>query len=368
MRSNFKKEKLVQPYKHLILENCYKAEDLLYIEKYISQSISWKLHTENFYEQYEYKMNFKNKEEKIFFSYAYQFKKLIEQEFAVSLSDEIEIVAHRLVKDQHIAIHNDSPILGRETHRLVVNLNNNYKDTDGGHFYICRERNSESIENILRPISNSGFAFEACKNSFHAVGKVLNNERLSIVYSFWHIANTPSIKERIKDIIKVANEKHANQISQVDLNFLESMGFQNITLVSNNLKEHLIDTYALLRQWGEGELICELGLFHSILGTTYFKNETDKISFVEEYFTNRTTLLNLIKGYSIFDIEKASLQPTFDEIIFIKVYFANLITGKINARFTPRYWDNERLLFQNYNALLTDTAKDCIKSALNITD
>lgn len=364
MNPQYNSEYFSYPYKYFVFEDIFLSDEVYKIEQFLSHSILWKLHIEDFYEQYEHKMSRKNEDEYLFFKYGENIKKLLEEGFNVQLSHDYEIVAHKLIEGQHISIHNDSPILGRETHRLVVNLNKDFTDENGGHFYICSERNSNSIEKILRPVSNTGFAFEACKNSYHAVGKVLKQERISLVYSFWHIGNTPGIKANIEKIILTAVKEFSSLVKKQDSDFLHDMKFDSIILQSNNLIDHFIETYSLLKYWKNDDITSELGLFHSILGTIYFRVDKDADDRIKNHLRNRKKLLSLIEKYAVFDINKITLPISKTQEILINVYFANLITGKKNARFTPAIWNSERLLFQRYYKYLTPLCQTDLKNLL----
>ena len=88
--------------------------------------------------------------------------------FDVTFDDGIMLVAHKLLPGQRIAIHNDY-LVGKETHRLTVQLNRGLRDEDGGLFMLFNTFDPKDIHRIIRPVAGSGIGFEIGANSHHAV-------------------------------------------------------------------------------------------------------------------------------------------------------------------------------------------------------
>jgi hypothetical protein len=110
-------------------------------------------------------------------------RRFIEEEFACQLTDRIDVVAHKLLPGQRIAIHNDH-LVGEETHRLTVQLNRGLSDEDGGFFMLFNSRDAADVHGVLRPASNTAIAFEISTESHHAVSRLHGGERYTLVYSF----------------------------------------------------------------------------------------------------------------------------------------------------------------------------------------
>lgn len=350
-------ERFKKPYKFVITSDFFKEEEVLYLNDYALNIVDWKLHIESFFEQYEYKVGgdkllpFEKLERHV--------KTFIEQEFSIPLSNESTIVFHKLVKGQKISIHNDCPTLGYETHRLVVNLNADYRDENGGHFYICSERNSSSIIKIIRPLLNSAFGFAAAKNSFHAIGEVISGERYSLVFSFYHIGNTNAIRKFIENSIASARKLFVLSIPKEYLDILTNFELHKIKNNRNNLLEHLIDTYCLLKSWGEDDLTAQVGLFHSLLGTKKF--QIPKASEAEDWLNLiNTNLCSFVKNYKTFSLSDSGpgniTTTTTTDALLIKVYFANLFSAKINITFDSNEWDYEKSMFLHYQHILSYNA------------
>jgi Rps23 Pro-64 3,4-dihydroxylase Tpa1-like proline 4-hydroxylase len=93
------------------------------------------------------------------------------------------ITVHQLLDGHRIGIHNDY-IQGEETHRLIIQLNRNWHETNGGYLMLFNSSDPEDVFKVIKPISNSAFGFEISPNSYHAVSSVYEFSRYTLVYSF----------------------------------------------------------------------------------------------------------------------------------------------------------------------------------------
>jgi Rps23 Pro-64 3,4-dihydroxylase Tpa1-like proline 4-hydroxylase len=105
------------------------------------------------------------------------------EHFQARLRGAAEVIVHRLVPGQTIKIHNDHRPDG-ETHRLLIQLNRRWSESDGGLLLLFKDRHPEAICRAIRPIHRSGFAFAISDRSYHAVATVHAGERFTLVYSF----------------------------------------------------------------------------------------------------------------------------------------------------------------------------------------
>jgi hypothetical protein len=94
-----------------------------------------------------------------------------------------EVTAHKLVPGQTIRIHNDY-LEGQESHRLLIQINRNWTNSQGGFLMLFGSANPEDVRRVVRPLHASGFAFAISPRSFHAVSQVRGGERFTLVYSF----------------------------------------------------------------------------------------------------------------------------------------------------------------------------------------
>ena len=150
----------------------------------------WNLVETDFYEQYEFSLLNVNLPDDVKCLIEPQFLKTIELQFThafkVSGFKLVDVVAHKLVNSQHIGVHNDF-INGDETHRMVIHINPHWKEENGGYLLLFNSSDSSDMSKIVRPVNNSAFGFEISKQSHHAVSKIYNFTRFTIVYTFKHI-------------------------------------------------------------------------------------------------------------------------------------------------------------------------------------
>ena len=84
---------------------------------------------------------------------------MMEEVFARNFEEPISVVAHKLLEGQRIGVHNDH-LVGKESHRLVVQLNRGLSDDDGGILMLFNSDDPADISRVMRPVHVSGFAFE----------------------------------------------------------------------------------------------------------------------------------------------------------------------------------------------------------------
>lgn len=151
----------------------------------------WKRKKTNFYTQYEFDLRDVNLPLEIEFLNSLEFKKQItnfaESVFLTTLSEVVEVVAHKLVSGDAIGIHNDY-IEGRETHRVLVHFNRGWTEECGGYFMVFSNDKSESLVKLLPPLNGLIQGFEISESSYHAVSKISSGSRYTIIYSFYGTA------------------------------------------------------------------------------------------------------------------------------------------------------------------------------------
>ncbi len=157
---------------------------------WFEETFEWNLVETDFYEQYEFSL--------LNIPPPNYLKLLIEpttlniitnqftESFNIKGFELVDVVAHKLVNSQHIGVHNDF-INGEETHRFVLHINPNWLEEHGGYLLLFNSANSADMSKVVSPINNSAFGFEISKNSHHAVSKIHDFIRYSIVYTFKHI-------------------------------------------------------------------------------------------------------------------------------------------------------------------------------------
>ena len=176
------------PFPHLRVPQILAPAASAAVLDWLSCRAPWKLRVEDFYEQHEFSLLSSDLGEQVKPLVAHDTVNLVREELrnAFGITNGLALVdinAHRLTPGQTIRIHNDF-IKGEETHRLLVQLNSGWTEHNGGLLMLFRGPEPESVANIVLPRNGSGFAFEISPRSYHAVSRIVEGERYTLVYSF----------------------------------------------------------------------------------------------------------------------------------------------------------------------------------------
>ena len=156
--------------------------------EWFETSAPWKLTMTDFYEQYEFSLlNTRLASTMRHLACLETLASLRSQMsrcFQQSLSDRVDVTAHKLIAKQTIRIHNDF-IPGGESHRLLLQLNRGWEPKQGGYLMFFGGPEPESINKIVEPQHGSIQAFAISPESYHAVSTVHGGERFTVVYSFF---------------------------------------------------------------------------------------------------------------------------------------------------------------------------------------
>jgi Rps23 Pro-64 3,4-dihydroxylase Tpa1-like proline 4-hydroxylase len=177
-----------RPYPHLVVPEALPAPLAGSLLTWLRDAGPWQLTRETFYEQYEFSLLDVELPEDLAAVAAPAtidfLRRQMEQFFQTRLRELAEVTAHRLVPGQTIKIHNDF-VPGQETHRLLIQLNHGWSESDGGLLLLFEDRHAETVCRAIRPIHRSAFAFAISERSYHAVTTVHAGERFTLVYSFF---------------------------------------------------------------------------------------------------------------------------------------------------------------------------------------
>ena len=175
------------PFCYLLLERVFPVTMVECVIAWLERDAPWRLVETDFYEQYEFSLL--DAELPVTLGHLVEPTGLdaarcfIEEQFGCRLANRVDLVAHKLLPGQRIAIHNDH-LVGEETHRLTVQLNRGLSDEDGGFFMLFKSFDAADVHRILRPVCNTAIAFEISTKSHHAVSRLHGGERYTLVYSF----------------------------------------------------------------------------------------------------------------------------------------------------------------------------------------
>jgi len=178
------------PFPHFTSNSVLPSNKITEVFNWFQDTRIWNLVETDFYEQYEFSllhtdlpenMNCLISEETL----SYVEQKYI-QEFKLNALKLVDVVAHKLVNEQRIGIHNDF-INGEETHRMVLHINPHWREDNGGLLLLFKSAKPEDMVKIIKPVDNTAFGFEISRQSHHAVSKIYDYTRYTIVYTFKQI-------------------------------------------------------------------------------------------------------------------------------------------------------------------------------------
>lgn len=170
------------------------------------------------------------------------------------LINRVVVTAQRMLPGQAIGIHSDRPLLGYEIARLVVQLNKQWKAEHGGVLELFSSPEGEAVFSV-NPEYNKAFGFLLHADSYHGVTEV-TQPRQTVVFNFWHMANTPELEAHIQALF-------------AKINFSEFPATLNpvATAAESNLPEEvtlLAGTAAIaLHRWGYDAATIVAGYQHS---------------------------------------------------------------------------------------------------------
>jgi Rps23 Pro-64 3,4-dihydroxylase Tpa1-like proline 4-hydroxylase len=154
---------------------------------WLQETDSWSLTRESFYTQFEFSFFDVILPANLQFLASDQTIKEIGRQFIsffrLQSVQFVGLTAHKLVDGHQIGVHNDY-IGGDETHRLVIQINPEWNESNGGFLMLFNSPDSKDIATIIRPLNNTAVGFEISDGSYHAVSRVNNFSRYTLVYTF----------------------------------------------------------------------------------------------------------------------------------------------------------------------------------------
>ena len=182
----------ITPFPHFFVDSVLHGDKNHRVFQWLDSTTNWYLTTMDFYRQYEFNIqSVQLPEDLMFLTDQQTIEKIIadfKYTFKLSGLTLVGIMAHKLVNGHHIGIHNDF-INEEETHRLVLHLNPDWREENGGFLMLFNSEDADDVARVISPVNNSGFGFAISKVSFHAVSKIVDSKRYSIVYTFRGFVN-----------------------------------------------------------------------------------------------------------------------------------------------------------------------------------
>lgn len=178
----------MEPFPHFLGQALLGQAGSMALLEWLEQGAPWRLKIASFYEQYEFSVADAELPDRIAPMFDPErtevLKGCLSRTFGVNLAAHHDVTVHKLVPGQRIRIHNDF-IPGRESHRVLVQLNRGWKDSQGGTLIFFGSDDPENVRKAFRPLHDSFVAFEISRNSHHAVTPIVDGERFTLVYSFY---------------------------------------------------------------------------------------------------------------------------------------------------------------------------------------
>lgn len=178
----------LKPFRYGLIARCIEPTLANCMLEWLEEGAPWKLRVADFYEQHEFSFDDVVLPDALAESFSPkaldELRQHMESCFGVELSTRIDVTAHRLTHGQRIKIHNDF-IPGEESHRLLIQLNRGWEDSNGGLLCFFNSNDPSDVHRILRPIHNTGVVFEISTGSLHAVTPIQAGDRYTLVLSFF---------------------------------------------------------------------------------------------------------------------------------------------------------------------------------------
>ncbi len=170
------------------------------------------------------------------------------------LVKRVLVTAQRMLPGQAIGLHSDRPFLGYEIARLVVQLNKQWLPEHGGVLELFSSPEGVAVFSV-NPEYNKAVGFLLHADSYHAVTEV-TQPRLTVVFNFWHMANTPELAAHIAALFANLNFSEFPAALNPVASAAESSLSEEVTLLAG--------TAALaLHRWGYDAATVVIGYRHS---------------------------------------------------------------------------------------------------------
>lgn len=319
----------------------------------------WKLHEESFYSQWENSKPVASVDSlHVFCSEAWisEVRQYVEQALQCELCDEYKINLLRLEAGQSINIHNDSPLLGYETHRVLVYLTDLEDDFQGGELVLFRSRDSSSIATAYRPRAGLIFGFEASNTSFHGVMPVTKGSRLALQYYFWHRGNDPQVENILRSFL-VKGIEMWEQLDVATFFYRRLCSQKTLQLAhgNNSLIEHLRETAALLHAFGSDESVCLAGLVHSVEGTKNF-SANGSLDAILVGYAHSDEVVKMVRLFSNLKDDRDLLNVILTDQIYgdrlLQIWWANVLSSKCHIAFSKQRYREELRVYRNTRSSL----------------
>ena len=176
------------------------------------------------------------------------------------------VTVQQMLPGQIIGLHSDRPLLGYEIARLVVQLNKEWQTEHGGVLELFSSPEGEAVFSV-NPEYNKAVGFLLHADSHHAVTEV-TKPRQSVVFNFWHMANTPELATHVEALF--AN-LHFSELPAA----LNSIASAAESSLSEELTYRAATAAIALQRWGYDVATIVTGYQHSAGLSTCDTSDTE---------------------------------------------------------------------------------------------
>lgn len=181
-----------EPFHHFSKTNLFPEDHGNRALEWLETELEWEYTETDFYTQYEFSIKNIQIPEHVSFINSDFTVHYIKQKFSTIFHAPnlvlVDITIHKLLDGHKMGVHNDF-IGGEESHRLVVQLNAGWREENGGYLMLFNSRNPQDVSKLVRPVHNTAIGFAISPRSFHAVSRVNDFTRYTIVYTFKDLDN-----------------------------------------------------------------------------------------------------------------------------------------------------------------------------------
>ena len=154
---------------------------------WFQETDAWSLTEMDFYTQFEFSLFDVELPERLKTLISEEIINVVKHKFLhlfdVEHLELVGVTAHKLIDGHKIGVHNDY-IENEETHRMVLQINPEWNEENGGYLMIFSSNDPEDVVQLVQPLNNTAFGFEISSKSYHAVSTVRNYSRYTLVYTF----------------------------------------------------------------------------------------------------------------------------------------------------------------------------------------
>jgi hypothetical protein len=187
-----------KPFPFFYVTSAFSEEQCVALECLFEQAGEWQHRDGDFY-----RCSLKEVSESIPATFQTEVLVRMREITGLPLVNRVVVTAQRMLPGHAIGLHSDRPLLGYEFARLVVQLNKQWQPEHGGVLELFSSPKSAASFR-LNPEHNAAFGFLLHAGSYHSVTEV-TEPRLTVVFNFWHAANTQELAEHLKTLFTNVN-------------------------------------------------------------------------------------------------------------------------------------------------------------------